>query len=100
MKTKKTVSDKLIIREEILTPGKLTNKNLQKRSSKYIIFIFVLVLVVVLLTRLVSATLGAGGPLDGGGPLHGAGQSWRRGDVLHVVRETELVEALRRIAAL
>lgn len=74
--------------------NKNKNKNLQKRSTKYI-FVFIVVIVVV--TRLVPAALGAGGSLDGGGPLHGAGQGRRRSDVLHVVKEAELVEAPRRV---
>lgn len=68
--------------------------DLQKRGTKHI---FVIVLVI---TRLVSAALGAGGPLDRGGPLHRAGESGRRRDVFHVVGEAEFVEALWRTFAL
>lgn len=71
-------------------------KNIQKRGTKHIFFI----IVVLIVTGLAPAAHGAGGPLDGGGPLDRAGQGGRRSDVLHVVGEAELVEARRRAFAL
>lgn len=47
-----------------------------------------------------SATFGTGGSLDGRGPLHGARQGWRWCVVLHVVRESQLVQALCGLFAL
>lgn len=71
-------------------------QNLQKRSTKHVLL---LVVVILFITRLVSAAFGTGGPLDGGGPLHGAGQGGRRGGVLHVVGEAQLVQAPWRLFA-
>lgn len=73
-------------------------KNVQKRGTKDIFFIIVVIILII--TGLASAAPCAGGPLNGGGPLDWAGQGGRRSDVLHVVRQAELVEALRCIFAL
>lgn len=70
-------------------------ENLQKRGTKYILFIIILII-----TWMMSTTLGTRGPLNGGGPLHGAWQRRRRCGVLHVVEQAELVEALRWMSAL
>lgn len=72
-------------------------KNLQKRGTKHILFIIIIVILII--TRLVSTALGAGGPLDGGGPLHRAGQGRWRSDVLHVVGQAKLIEAPRGVSA-
>lgn len=76
---------------------KKKKKHLQKRSTKHILL---LIIIVLFITWLVAATFGAGGSLDGGGPLHWARQGRRRRNVLHVVGEAQLVEALRRLFAL
>lgn len=68
--------------------------NVQKRGTKH-----VFVVIVLLVAGVLPATPGAGGLLDGGGPFHRAGKGERRRQLLGVVRQAQLVEARHSLPA-